>query len=374
MGNSLYLGKVFGIPLRLHYTWFIIFALVTISIYYELHHLPGYYYLWAKIAGAVVTSLLFFASVVTHELTHSLVARRQGIPVRNITLFIFGGVAQITREAARPAAELVMAVSGPVSSFVLAGFFSLLWWLLSGSDSLSIMAILVYWLAWINVLLGLFNLIPGFPLDGGRVLRAILWKVLGNYKRATRIASLSGQGIAYLFIFGGIVMMFTGFDIFQGLWIAFIGWFLDNAASNSYKQVELRYALQGFTARDVMSADYPLISPSVTLRGLVQDYILPLGRRYFLVTEEGKLRGIVTFQDIKAVPQTRWDMTRVEEVMTPIGKLVTVLPEQDAGSILELMDEHDINQIPVVREGMIVGVIARDRLLHFIRIRSELGV
>jgi Zn-dependent protease len=369
MTSSFRLGRIFGIPLRLHYTWFIIFALVifSLSAYYPLR-----YPLWERIAGATFTSILFFASVVVHELTHSIVARHQGIPVKNITLFIFGGVAQITREASRPGAELVMAAAGPLSSMALAGVFSFFSLLAKGTDQ-AMLVIIFTWLARINLILALFNLIPGFPLDGGRVLRAVLWKLLGNYRQATRLATWVGQGIAYLFIIGGIILMFR-FDMLGGLWLAFIGWFLENAASSSYRQAELRSALQSFTAQDVMSADCPVISPTIPLQELVYQHILPSGRRCFLVVDEESLKGIITFQDVKNIPQFRWGHTLVSEAMTPWGKVVMVNPEEDAASILERMDEHNVNQLPVVKEGRIIGLIARDNLFHFIRLRSELGL
>lgn len=372
MGNSLKLGTIFGIPIRLHYTWFLIFALVTFSLSWQ--YFPSVYPQWSVVQYWVVgiaTSLLFFGSVITHELAHSLVSKRNGTPVKSITLFIFGGVAHISREASRPMAELAMAAAGPLSSLVLGGFFALV--ALVARPVNEPVAALGSWLFRINVMLALFNLIPGFPLDGGRVLRSLLWHFTGNYKRATRTATLAGQGVAYLFILGGILIMFIWRDWFSGLWLAFIGWFLDNAASASYRQAMLRESLQGYTARDVMTQDAPVVNRGLTLRQLVRDYVLPTGRRFYLVVDGDRLEGIMTLHNIKTVPESRWDTTPVGEAMTPREKLQIAPPEEEAMSLLERMDEGDINQVPVVSEGRVVGMVARDNLLRFIRTRSELG-
>jgi len=339
-----------------------------------MYYFPNFYPLWSKsrywIVG-IVTSLFFFASVLAHELAHSLVCLRSGIPVKSITLFIFGGVAQITREAARPRTELVMAVAGPLSSLAIAGLFTVVWFLARGVSEP--VAALAWWLATINTLLALFNMIPGFPLDGGRVLRSIIWAVTGDYRRSTRIASLTGQGIAYLLIFGGVLIMFRGYLV-DGLWLAFIGWFLDNAAVQSYRQAVLRDSLQGFTAQDVMSVDYASLPGDLTIRELVEGHLLRTSRRYFLVTDDGRLSGIVTLHNIRAVPQQLWDTTSIRQAMTPTEKLKVAQPGEDAVSILEQMVEEDINQMPVVREGRVIGMIARDNLLHFIKMRSELRI
>jgi len=377
MSGSLRLGKVLGITLNLHYSWFIIFALITFSL--SLSFLDEYP-LWIRVMTGVFTSVLLFASVIAHELAHSLVAIRNGIPVKSITLFFLGGVAQITREAARPKTELIIAIAGPLCSVMLAGIFGAIWFLVWGNSQQTVaFDNPVFWLAWINLTLALFNLVPGFPLDGGRILRALLWQGTGNYKRATHIASLVGQGVAYLLIGGGVFIIFGNIFIedlnpFNGIWLAFIGWFLHNAATTSYRQVEIREALRGFTARAVMSTDYVAISPNLSLKELVQGYVLPTGRRHFVVAEEGRLEGVVTFENVKTVPQTHWDITPVRTVMTPADKVVSAHPEEEALSILERMDEHDINQMPVVKERLVLGVVVRENLLRLIQLRSELGV
>jgi len=284
MKGNISLGRVFGIPLRLNYTWFIIFAWVTLSlVLYPLVE-PPYPSIWQRIILGILTSLLFFASIVTHELAHSILAIRNNIPVKEITLFVFGGVSQITKEATHPRAELSIAIVGPLTSLALAGIFYGLHLLLAGTQQI-LAANLMWWLARINVLLALFNLIPGFPLDGGRIFRALVWYRTHDYHRATRIATKVGQGIAYAFIAGGIALIiFAPLYWIYGLWITLIGWFLHDAASASYQQILLRDALTGITVRQVTDYDCPLIPPHTNLAELVQQYVLPTRQSCFLIS------------------------------------------------------------------------------------------
>jgi Zn-dependent protease len=367
MGNAFNLGRLFGIQVRLHYTWFIIFMLVTVSLVY-----PDWSQSISWVTG-IITSLFFFASVLAHELSHSLVGRANGVQIKSITLFIFGGVAQMAGEAREAGAELKMAAAGPACSLAIGGLFGLVWFLTR--NILEPVAAMALWLAQVNGLLAAFNLIPGFPLDGGRVFRSILWRASGNYGRSTRIATRVGQGVGYLFILGGILIIFIFPQAwFSGMWLAFIGWFLDNAASASYRQAQWREALHGFTAADVMTPDYPVAPSNITISELVQRYVFPSGRRFFMVVDEGRLQGMLTLHNIKAVPQQDWGVTPVREIMTPVDKLKVAYPNQDAVSVMAQMDESDINQMPVVSEGRVVGLVARDNLLRFLRIRSELGI
>ena len=259
MGSGFNLGRLFGIRFRLHFSWFIIFTLVTFVLVY-----PDYSR-WSYWVIGVITSLLFFASVVAHELAHSLVGRANGIPIDSITLFIFGGVAQMTKEASRPGAELKMAVAGPVCSLVIGGFWGTLW--LVVPNLTEPVATMILWLAIMNGFLAAFNLIPGFPLDGGRVFRSLLWHFTGSYSRSTRIAVRLGQGISLLFILGGISIVFWrpfGWSWFDGIWIAVIGWFLGSAASASYYQLRWREALHEFTSSETKPGDYPVVPPDTT--------------------------------------------------------------------------------------------------------------
>jgi len=371
MGNAWKIGQVFGIPIRMHYTWVIIFVLITVSL---ITYVPGSagYPLVERVFFGIITSLLFFVSIIIHELFHSIVAVKSGIPVKDITLFVFGGVSQITREAGRPSTELVMAIMGPVSSYALAGiFFGLA--SITEAAGYELAGVFVGWLAYINFALGTFNLLPGFPLDGGRVLRSIIWMVSGNYAKATRVATAVGRVVAYFFIFGGIVVLFTQ-DWFAGLWLAFIGWFLESAASSSQRQAALKEALRDYKARDVMTSECAFISPDVSVSQLVHDHILPTGRRCVFVLDQGSLRGIVSLSDIKMASKETWDRTRVADIMTPVSKLKWVSPDDPAINLLERMDEHDINQLPVVENGRVIGMIARDNVIRFLRTKAELGI
>lgn len=372
MRSNLKLGKIAGIPIGLHYTWFIIFVLVTLSL--ARIFFPNGYPGWGTAvywAMGIITSLLFFGSVVVHELAHSLVARKFGVPVKDITLFLFGGVASITRDAKQPVQELLMSLAGPMSSIGLAGLFALLGFAVqNASEPISAGAM---YLARINLGLGLFNLLPGFPLDGGRVFRSIIWAITGKFERSTRIAAGLGQVFAYLFIIAGILVAIT-VDLGSGLWLAFIGWFMDNAASSSYRQVRLKESLSGYTAADLMRTQCASVPAGISLEQLVDTRILPEGQRCFLVTEGADLKGMVTLHEIKRVPRERWGSTHVEEAMTRVDSLHAVKPTEDAYTVLERMDGNDVNQIPVIQDGHLLGIIARDSILHFIRTKSELGI
>jgi CBS domain-containing protein len=228
------------------------------------------------------------------------------------------------------------------------------------------------WLAQVNVILAVFNLIPGFPLDGGRVFRSILWRVTGNYKLSTKIATQAGRGVGYLFILGGISIMFLLRDWVSGLWLVFIGWFLENTASASYRQAQWRESLRGVSASQVMT-DCPIIPSNVTINRLVEEYVFTSGCHLFLATDEAGVKGLLTLNDIKAVSRQNWDVTQVGEIMTPIDRVKVAHTDQDALNILEEMDENDLNQMPVVSEGRVIGLITRDNLIRFLRTRSELG-
>ena len=365
------IGKAFGIPLRLHYSWFIIFVLIVWSL--TAGYFSATYPHWstaASIAAGVVTSLLFFGSVLVHELMHSLVAQAAGIPIHSITLFIFGGVSQMVEEPKQPQVELRMALAGPLASLVLGGIFLAIWyWLIDIPEFIKAMS---FWLGWINIFLAGFNLIPGFPLDGGRVLRSLLWWRNRDLRKSTRIASNVGRGIGYLFILLGIAMIFFGAWI-NGLWLAFIGWFLENAAASSYRQLALQDILKGHKASELMTEDCPIVQPELTIQHLINEQILTSGRRCFPVVQHSRVLGLITIHDIKAVPREQWPTKTVGEAMTPFARLKSVSPDEDLSTIMRILTEKNINQVPVVKDGNIIGMIARDNLLSFIGIRSELG-
>lgn len=371
--NAIRLGKVFGIEIGLDYSWFIIFVLITWSL---AGHYLMVYQGWSpgfRLGLALVTALLFFISILAHEFGHSLVAKSVGVPVRSITLFIFGGVAQITREPKRPLHEFLIAIAGPLVSFGLAAAFGALW-LAGRLSSVPGLEALGGWLGRINLILGLFNLFPGFPLDGGRVFRSVVWGLTGNLNRATRLAGAIGQGVAWLFILVGIWQIFSG-NWANGLWIAFIGWFLNSAALSSVQQVALRDLLKGQTVRRVMMTDCPRVSPTQNLEQLVYDTILPSGRRCFPVMEDGQVLGLVTMHRIKEVPREAWPQTNVSQVMIPEAQLLKARPDEELYEVMERMSEDGVNQLPVVdQNGQWIGMVARDNILNFLRTRSELAV
>lgn len=372
-GNTLRLGRLFGIEVKLDYSWFVIFALVTWSLagqYFPTAH-PGWSVTSYWAMGAL-TALLFFASVLAHELAHSFVAQAQGTPVRDITLFLFGGAAHISEEPKSPRHEFLMALAGPVASLMIAGLFGLLW---QGSlTSNPMLHALTGWLATINLALGLFNLIPGFPLDGGRAFRAIVWYITGNLRRGTEIAGGLGRFVAYGFIFWGVWQIFGG-NWANGLWIAFIGWFLENAATASVQQVALREWLIGHTVREVMMTDCPQLFGQLTLDVAVDQVVLPSGKRCFPVVAQGQVQGLLTLHRIASAPRDQWATTRVQDVMIPLAELKTVHPNEELVTVFERMVSEDINQYPVLETGSrrLLGIVARDNVLAFLRTKAALS-
>jgi len=377
MRNAIRLGKVFGIEVGLDFSWFIIFILITWSL---AGHYLTVYQGWSttfRLGLAFFTAVLFFASVLAHEFGHSVVAIATGVPVRSITLFIFGGVAQISREPKRALDEFLIAIAGPLVSFLLAAGFGFVWAIgeLFGIKSLGALG---GWLGGINLSLAVFNLIPGFPLDGGRVLRSFVWGLTGNMGGATRVAAAVGQWVAMLFILAGITMSFgvrvpiLGTGFINGLWLIFIGWFLNSAATSSVQQVALRDLLKGHTAREVMVTDCPQVLPTMSLEHLVQDAILPTGRRCFPVIEDNRVLGLVTVHRIKGVPRDQWPFTTASQVMIPADEMQKALPDEGLYEVFERMTAEDVNQIPVLDDGHWLGMVARDSVLNFIRTHSEL--
>lgn len=371
MRHSWRVGKIFGIDINIDSSWlviFILFSWVLSATYFpqKFHDWPrGLYWF---IGG--ITSLLIFASVLVHELAHSFVALKQGEKVRGITLFLLGGVAQITEEPKQPLREFTMALVGPIASLSVAFLFLILSFILRGiSQPLQASA---SYLAMINTVLAIFNLFPGFPMDGGRVLRSIIWKVTGNLKKATKIASKIGQGFAFFLIFVGILQILRA--NFLGLWLIFIGWFLHSAAVRGYNQVMVEAMLRGVRAEDLMTKNFETVTIDLSVQSLVDDYILKKRERVFLVSDKGSLKGIVCLEDVKSTPSEKWAMTKVGEIMTPKEKLEAVSPDADGSQVLKSITAKDIHQIPVMEGEKIAGIICRSDILRFIQLRSELGV
>jgi len=371
MKHSWRIGRVAGIDIFIDSSWFVIFVLFTwaVSTSFFPQRFPDKVAVFHWILGTL-TSLLVFASVLVHELSHSLVAKKQGETVKSITLFIFGGVAQITAEPKEPIHEFTMAFAGPLASFAVAGVSFIASFLLAGFSEP--MAAVALYLSMINIGLGIFNLLPGFPMDGGRVLRSIVWKITGDLKKATRIASISGQVFAFFFIMLGILQVLRG--AISGLWLVFIGWFLHSAAVRGYRQVVTESLLEGVKARDLMNREYTTIPRWLPIQALLDEYILKKKERVFLVEDNDQVLGIVCLEDVKTAPRDRWEQMTVADVMTPKDELESVSPDTDGSEILKSLAAHDINQVPVIEEGRVTGIICRTELLRYIQLKRELGV
>jgi Zn-dependent protease/predicted transcriptional regulator len=373
---SIRLGRVWGIPLGLHYSWFIIAALITFSL---AGHFTASQPEWG--AGltwgiAALTAVLFFVTLLAHEMSHAVMARARGIPVRSITLFALGGIAQMERDADSARTEFWVAIVGPITSIVIGvgaiAAAGALGWSVEAAGGGGVLGAVLGWLGSINILLAVFNMLPGYPLDGGRVLRAILWGFYGDGNRATRAAARTGQVVAGLFILFGLVQFFFGAGL-GGLWLAFIGWFLLSAAQASYSQVALTEALRDVRVADLMSSDCVAVEPATTLQSLVDDLLLRTGRRCIMVSRGGEVQGLVTPNEVRGVERERWPEVTVREIMRPLDRLRTVSPETSATEALVTMAREDLNQLPVMRRGHLEGFVTRGHILQVIEARSELN-
>lgn len=369
-GTGLKIGRVLGIPIYLHSSWFLIFALITYSYATGLADTQ-----WSppqRWTIGIVVSILFFGSLLFHELSHSVVALHYKIPVASITLFIFGGVARITREPKTAGQEFQIAAAGPLSSYVLAAGFFLVSLLTAPHSMLNLTT---ETLAVVNGALATFNLLPGFPLDGGRIFRSIVWGINKNYERSTRIAARSGQVIAYAMMGGGLLWAVrdysTNGDVIQGLWLVFIGWYLLTAARQSYVQVEAEGALQGLQVSDLMTADLPSVKRDITLEEYAQE-AARTGRRAHLVVSDGQLAGLMTVQVLQSVPREEWAMTSVQAVMLSRDGLQWASPEEPALSLLERMRNANVEEMAVMTGGNLVGLVTRDSILRVIQARVDL--
>ena len=370
MPGSFRLGKIAGIDIYAHLSWFIVLVLLTWSLAsgWFVQLFPGWSIPTYWIT-AFISALLLFVCVLLHELAHSLVAQVHGLTVKNITLFIFGGVATIEEEMKRPGIEFQIAVVGPITSLFLAAIAFLLAWPLRGSNSPT-EAVLDY-LAASNFLLGVFNLIPGLPLDGGRVLRSIAWKITGNIQKSTRIASYAGQAMGFVFILLGIAAFFTG-NFFNGLWSIFIGWFLLNAAQTANTQILLQNTLQGVSVDKVMNPRPVAVPANISLQKLVDEYFVPQGLQAAPVVRGEYLAGLITLTDIARVERERWAYTPVGHVMRLLEQVYVTTPEQPLHDLLEVMVTRGINQIPVVQDGRLVGLLGRESILRYLQVQESL--
>jgi Zn-dependent protease/predicted transcriptional regulator len=367
------IGRILGIPIYLHASWVIVFGLISLSL---VSQFQSEYSKWSSLQHwtvGLVTSILFFASVIFHELCHSIVARRYKIQVISITLFIFGGLARIGRDPNKAIQEFNIAAAGPVSSYFLAAVFLGIAKVFAGQSMIEASA---GYLSVINFWLATFNLLPGFPLDGGRIFRALAWAWTKDFSRATRIAGASGRFIAYGMILIGIWLAAVQHQWQSGLWTAFIGWFLLNAAQESVAQLAVREMLSGLRASDVMSHEIPNVPGSISLAEYGAE-VLRTGRRFHLVTTDDRLVGMMNTHALNSVPQDEWASTSVQAAMIPHDKILWAAPEEPLLRLLERLSSLDINQMPVVTDGTsgthVVGMISRDSILRVLQARAELG-
>ncbi len=358
-------ATLMGIPIRVHFSWFIVFGLITWSL--STHYFPkaapdlpvaAY---WIK--GTLV-SLLLFASVAFHELSHSYIAKKYHISINSITLFIFGGVAQMKGEPPHPKAEFRIAIAGPISSFLLSAFFFLIAINTSGGPK----AVFSY-LAQINFILGAFNLIPGFPMDGGRILRAALWSRTKDFFYATQMASNFGQKIALFFLLFGLFLIFTGSP--GGLWFSLIGWFLYMAAQTSQQQATLQEALSNIKVKNVMARDIVTVSSSIPIDEAVDKYFLRYGYGGFPVMDDGKFLGIITLREIKNVPREDWSKVKISDVLVPHNKKWEMTPDSNVMGALELMIKEDKGRIIVMENDKIIGLITRNGIARYLQIMGK---
>lgn len=392
--SGIRLGRLFGISLWLDYSWIFIFLLMTwnlTAIFSQSHPQWGA----ANLIVAVIAAVLFFGSVLAHELGHALVAKAYGLRVREIRLFLFGGVSDIEREPPSPKAELLIAIVGPIVSFLI-GLASVALALLvvsatEGWQALTIagspgdasellgrlgpISTILLWLGPINVMIGLFNLIPGFPLDGGRVLRAIMWRITGDLMRATRIASVVGQLIGWTFVLMGVAMFFGakipffGRGAGSGIWLAFIGWFLSSAAVRSYRGLIVQEVLDGVKVAHLMRRTGPVMPQNTSVSAAVSDWFMRSSEHAFPVVSFGDhFAGIVAAGDIRRAPREAWGTTPVSEIMTPRDALITAHPSDDALTALRKLGERDVEQLPVLDEqtGELVGMLERTAIARWL--------
>ncbi|MBE9051464.1 site-2 protease family protein [Nostocales cyanobacterium LEGE 11386] len=367
------LGSISGFEIRVDLSWLLIFFLVlwTLSAGIFPTNYPGLTNT-TYFGMGIVATLLFFASLLAHELSHSFVARAKGIPVEGITLFIFGGVSRTRMDAETPGDEFQIAGVGPLVSLILAALFGVIWYVSRNAGLSVVVTGVTAYLASINLALAIFNMLPGFPLDGGRVFRSIIWKYTGNLKKATQIATTGGKWLGYLLIALGVWQMF-GYAILSGLWLILIGWFLYNAAEASYEELLLRTSLQGVRAQEIMTPYPETVNADLTLQELVDKYFL--SRRYhsFPVTQDSHPVGIITLNQVKDIPREEWIYRTVRDTMTAANNGVTARPEEQMSKVLQKMQDSGIRRVLVIQNGLLRGIITANDLANWLQRQKDIG-
>jgi Zn-dependent protease/CBS domain-containing protein len=365
---------ILGIPIEINYTWFIVFFLVTWTLargYFPiaLPHAPNIVY-WAI---SIIAAVLLFITLLAHELSHSYVAIKNNLPIRGITLFVFGGVAHMSKEPQTPGVEFKMAVAGPLCSFGLSFIFFVLTQLFYNLRLPMAIIVITDYLSMINLIVGIFNLIPGFPLDGGRILRAALWSIFGDIKRATQIASTLGKLFAYLLMGMGFFYFFYG-AILSGMWLIFIGFFLQEAASTSYQQVVMKRSLTGVSVQNIMSRNVVTVPEDLTLASLVDDYFFKLRFTSFpVISSEGDIRGLITIHAVKDVPRDLWGTTKVSQAMMPIVGELLVTPYTDVFEALTQMASNGVGRLLVTTDSKLLGIISQRDIMRLFEVKTDLG-
>lgn len=383
--SGLRIGRVADVEIFAHWSVLVIFTLILFSLGASVF--PNWHPEWPPLltwAIALAASLCFFASILTHELSHAVVAHTQDIPIHRITLFLFGGLAHMESEPKSPKAEFLVAIAGPLASIAI-GVLSITLgvWLAELGGALDAVQdpeamfraigpipTLLLWLGPINLALAVFNLVPGFPLDGGRVLRAALWAATGDPVKASRWAAKAGQAVAWGLILLGVMSALRG-AFLQGLWMVLIGSFLNNAARSSYQHVLMEKAMGLLTVERAMRQRVEWVQAQTTVDELVSKHLFESDQRAFPVVSHDRLIGVVSFSDVRQVPHSRWHKTSVSEIMTPLKMLVTLPKHASAAKALELLAAHNINQIVVVEKERVVGLVQHSDLLTWIALQGR---
>jgi Zn-dependent protease/CBS domain-containing protein len=372
---GLRIGRIAGIAIHLDWSVMVIFILVVGSL--ATSWFPATHRGWSLAIvwiTAIAAGVSFFLSILVHELSHAVVGRAMGIPVKRITLFIFGGLAEMSGEPSRPSAELAMSIVGPIVSLFIGAVCSYTGWALAGGSLTTDdpFATLLLWLGTVNFILGVFNLIPGFPLDGGRVLRSVLWAATGSLEKATRWATDLGRAFGWLLMGLGVLMAFglvvpfLGTGIASGLWMVMIGWFLSNAARASYQQLLVKDALTDVPVTLLMKKDFVTVDGAMPLSKFVEDYAIPSDQRSFPVAVGNRMIGLISLEDVRNVPRDKWPTITIAEVMTPSSEIATLTKESNAHEALEQLGTRQVDQLPVVEDGALLGLIRRQDIIRWL--------
>jgi Zn-dependent protease len=361
------MGRFFKVRLRVQRSWALVFILMTAVVVTEF---PNSYPMWQRIALGLAASFLFFAAVSIRELVINAMAVFKGVPLYEVRLYFLGGVSNIAKEETSPNLELLLALTGMLLNMATTGTLYAIHVLLVNAGSVLIDG-MILWLAYAYVLLTIFHFVPILPLDGGRLLRALLWKATGRYNGPTSVLGWAGQVAGFMLIIGGGLLIIFGRQWVNGLTLAMIGWILNMAASQSHRPVVVRRALEGVLARDAMVKQDPMISQQLSVGQLVRECVLVDGRCQFVVAEESRILGMVTMDSFKSVPRKRWDQTTVANIMTPVKKVVTARAEQPAATLLEKMDAWRLECMPVLEGEKVIGLVDRDSLRRLAETRRK---